>query len=79
MLGEFLVTFLFLLIIECVAVNKNRTGDQNEMMIVGALLTSFSATALIYSFADVSGSHFNPSVTFAVMVTGKMSWKKVML
>ncbi len=37
---------------------------------------SFIAVAVIYSFADISGAHFNPAVTFATVVTGKMTWKK---
>lgn len=28
---------------------------------------------MIYSFADVSGAHFNPAVTVATMATGKTS------
>lgn len=38
---------------------------------VGALGAGFSAVALIYSFADVSGANFNPSVTFATILTRK--------
>jgi glycerol uptake facilitator-like aquaporin len=38
-----------------------------------------ASVALIYSFADVSGAHFNPAVTFATIITGKMSVRKGIL
>ena len=47
-----------------------------EALVVSALTTGFCSVALIYSFADVSGAHFNPAVTFATIVTGKTSIAK---
>jgi len=44
--------------------------------IIGAVGTAFSAIALIYSFADISGAHFNPAVTFACWLTKKTSNRK---
>jgi glycerol uptake facilitator-like aquaporin len=44
-----------------------------------AIVTGFVAVATIYSFADVSGAHFNPAVTFATVVTRKTSVKKGLL
>lgn len=71
------MTTLFLFIVCAVAINLNRTGHaDSESLVVGALATGFSAIALIYSFADVSGAHFNPAVTFATMVTRKTSVAK---
>jgi glycerol uptake facilitator-like aquaporin len=68
-LGEFLCTYLFLLIVEAIVINSSRAGQKDAL--IGAVGTAFSSIALIYSFADVSGAHFNPSVTFATMVTRK--------
>ncbi|KAJ3123868.1 hypothetical protein HK100_011455 [Physocladia obscura] len=73
--GEGLVTFLFLFIVEATAVNNGRQ-ENPENLVLGALSTALCSVALIYSFADVSGAHFNPAVTFAVIVTGKTSLKK---
>ncbi|KND00014.1 uncharacterized protein SPPG_04360 [Spizellomyces punctatus DAOM BR117] len=73
--GEGLCTFLFLFIVEAVAVNNGRQ-EQPENLTLGAVATAFCSIALIYSFADVSGAHFNPAVTFATMVTGKVSLRK---
>ena len=58
-----------------VGVNNGRQ-ESPENLVLGALCTALSAVALIYSFADVSGAHFNPAVTFATMVTGKVSLRK---
>ncbi len=75
MFGEGLVTFLFLFIVEAVSINNGRQ-EIPENLVLGALSTAFCAIALIYSFADVSGAHFNPAVTFATFVTGKTSIRK---
>ena len=63
------------------AVRANSTTGQvvtafGENFVLGAISSAFVSVALIYSFADVSGAHFNPAVTFATMVTGKTSIKK---
>lgn len=76
-LGEVTVTAMFMFIVCAVGLNTNRAGHKDsEMMIVSAVCTGFSAVALIYSFADVSGAHFNPAVTFATIVTGKTTIAK---
>jgi aquaporin related protein len=75
--GEFLVTTLFLFVVCAVGINLSRSNHaQSEGLVVGALATGFCSVALIYSFADVSGAHFNPAVTFATIVTGKTTVAK---
>jgi glycerol uptake facilitator-like aquaporin len=39
--------------------------ESGQRVFLGCLGTSFTLIALIYSFSDVSGAHFNPAVTFA--------------
>ncbi len=74
-----LVTTLFLFIVCAVGLNVIRSGHaESESLVVGALTTGFASVALIYSFADVSGAHFNPAVTFATIVTGKTTVAKGM-
>jgi len=72
-LGELLCTFLFIYIVCATAANFERVNTNNNYNnpVVGALCTGFASVALIYSFADVSGAHFNPAVTFATIVTRK--------
>ncbi|KAJ3195495.1 hypothetical protein HK101_011931 [Irineochytrium annulatum] len=77
-LGEGLVTFLFLFIVEATGVNNGRQ-ENPENLVLGAISTAFCSVALIYSFADVSGAHFNPAVTWATIVAGKTSIKKGLL
>jgi hypothetical protein len=76
-LGEGLCTFLFLFIVMATHVNDVRSHT-NDSLVLGAISTGFASIALIYSFADVSGAHFNPAVTFATVVTGKTSLAKGM-
>lgn len=73
--GEGLVSFLFFFIVMATAVNNGRQ-ESPENLVLGALSTALCSVALIYSFADVSGAHFNPAVTFATIVTGKTSVRK---
>ncbi|KAG5462246.1 MAG: aquaporin-like protein [Olpidium bornovanus] len=77
-LGEGVCTFLFMFIVMGVGINNERS-ETHEGLVLGAISTAFTSVALIYSFADVSGAHFNPAVTFATMVTGKVSVRKGLL
>jgi len=74
-LGEMLCTFLFIYIVCATSANFVRLNTVNNP-VVGALCTGFASVALIYSFADVSGAHFNPAVTFATIVTRKTGLAK---
>jgi len=73
--GELLCTFLFIYIVCATQANFIRLNTVNNP-VVGALSTGFASVALIYSFADVSGAHFNPAVTFATIVTRKTGLTK---
>jgi len=74
-LGEMLCTFLFVYIVCATQANFVRLNTVNNP-VVGALSTGFASVALIYSFADVSGAHFNTAVTFATVVTRKTGLTK---
>jgi len=75
LLGEMLCTFLFIYIVCATAANFIRLNTVNNP-VVGALSTGFASVALIYSFADISGAHFNPAVTFATIITRKTGLTK---
>jgi len=72
--GELLCTTLFIFIVCATSYNYHRQKNQyTSEPLIGAIATGFSSVALIYSFADVSGANFNPAVTFATYVTGKIN------
>jgi len=75
-LGEFLATFLFLYIAMAVPYNMSKLDTPINNPATSAIAVSFIAVGVIYSFADISGAHFNPAVTFAVYVTGKTNFTK---
>jgi hypothetical protein len=62
-LGELLCTTLFLFIVMAAGVSFARSQELRRVEatnpVVAAISTGFCAVALIYSFADVSGAHFN--------------------
>jgi len=69
-----LATFMFLYVAMAVPWNLRRIGVDNPTS--EAIAVAFNGVAVIYSFADISGAHFNPAVTFATIVTGKTTWRK---
>eukprot|EP01012_Entosiphon_sulcatum_P049476 TRINITY_DN6809_c0_g1_i1.p2 TRINITY_DN6809_c0_g1~~TRINITY_DN6809_c0_g1_i1.p2 ORF type:complete len:329 (-),score=62.19 TRINITY_DN6809_c0_g1_i1:842-1789(-) len=77
-LAEHLVTFLFLFIVMAASLNLHRLS-LDKTGTASAIVTGFAAVALIYAFADVSGAHFNPAVTFATIVMRKTSIPKGLL
>jgi len=72
--GELLCTFIFLYIAMAVPWNMGRLKVDNPN--TEAVAVAFNGVSNIYSFADISGAHFNPAVTFATVVTGKTTWRK---
>lgn len=74
-LGEGLCTFMFLFVVCATHVNHVLVQSADTLTL-SAISTGFCAIALVYSFADVSGAHFNPAVTVATMVTRKTSLSK---
>lgn len=56
--------------------SKSSCGRRQRLIRAAPVVTAFIAVGVIYSFADVSGAHFNPAVTIATMATGKTSATK---
>ena len=74
-LGELTGTTLFLFSVEIIAYHAS-SYSADAGALIGTLGTTFLSIALIYSFADVSGAHFNPAVTIGTMVGRKTSLVK---
>jgi len=77
-LGEFFATAMFVFMILSAVIHFSRSQDLHNTThiinpVVGGVSTAFAACVVAYSFADISGAHFNPAVTFATVVTFKMS------
>lgn len=78
--GEFMCTLLFLTPIFCTVANAKANGwssDVSNLMV--ALVGGFQAVAVSFAFSSVSGAHFNPSVSLALWLTGKLSNRKVVV
>jgi glycerol uptake facilitator protein len=51
-------------------------GSSSALLVV-ALAHGLALMVGIYAFAGVSGAHFNPTVTFALAVSGRLPWRDV--
>jgi glycerol uptake facilitator-like aquaporin len=51
-------------------------GNVALALLANALATGAGLTALILTFASVSGAHFNPVVTLVEAMEGRMSWPR---
>lgn len=52
-------------------------GNPAVMLLVNTLSTGAALIALIYSFAPISGAHFNPVITLALASRYSFGWKEV--
>lgn len=82
-LGELLCTTLFLFIVMAAGVSFARSQELRRVEatnpVVAAISTGFCAVALIYSFADVSGAHFNARHSFPLILFFWLSSRVVYL
>jgi len=75
-LSEYLGTFILLFVgTGSVIVNQHTNGALGLPGI--AAVWGFVIIALIYSFGDLSGAHFNPAVSIAFAVDHRFAWKEV--
>lgn len=77
MIGEFICTFIFFVSVMGANLNFTRLNvDPSTSIVANALVSAFAAIGIVYSFADISGAHFNPAVTFSTWVSRKTSNRK---
>ena len=79
--GEFMCTLLFLTPIFGAVGNyslfTNISGS--TIVMIAAFVSGFQAVAVAFTFSSVSGAHFNPAISWALWLTGKLSNRKVFL
>jgi len=75
-LAEFVGTFGLLLAVGGAAVFSLGQLDPTRVVLV-SLSVGLGLIGLIYTFGDISGGHFNPAVTIAAWVAGRMPAKDV--
>lgn len=69
--AEFLATLLFVL----VGCSSTLSGNQVNI----AFCFGLGIAALVWIFGDVSGGHINPAVTFAMLMTRRISLVRAIL
>jgi glycerol uptake facilitator-like aquaporin len=75
-LSEFIGScFLVMIIVGSGLMAENMTNDTAVMLIANTIATGAGLFVLITVFADVSGAHFNPFVSIAMTITGKLKKK----
>jgi aquaporin NIP len=76
LLAEFLGTFV-LVFAGCGAIVIDRTSGGAITHAGVALTFGLVVLAMIHTFGDVSGAHFNPAVTTAFAAAGRFPWREV--
>lgn len=75
--GEFMCTFIFFTTVFAILVNAHKSKWSADLTtVVSAFNASFQGVAVMFAFSSVSGAHFNPSISFALWLTGKLSNRK---
>lgn len=70
--SEFLSTFIFLFAVFATGINFTRSAANVVGIVLGGAITGFAAVCVLAAFGDISGAHFNPAVTFAALIGGKI-------
>jgi glycerol uptake facilitator-like aquaporin len=52
-------------------------GNVAIALLANTLATGAALVALIFTFGEISGSHFNPAVSLAVAWRGGLAWREV--
>ncbi|TBU02025.1 aquaporin [Hamiltosporidium magnivora] len=70
-LAEMTISFGFGFAVYSAIIGSTLTEQPSTPVIVG-LTVALSSVALIYTFVDITIAHFNPAITFAAIVAGKI-------
>ncbi len=78
LLSKYLAEFIGTMLLVCAIVGSgimatNLTTDVGLQLLINAISTVLTLGLLIYVFAEISGSHFNPAVTLIACAQGKVN------
>jgi glycerol uptake facilitator-like aquaporin len=75
--GEFAATFIYYFCVFGSLANGYQNQWSSEILDVAvAIVAAFASIAVIYTFSNVSGAIFNPAISLAFWLTGKLSNRK---
>lgn len=79
LLAEFIGTFALVFVGAAVVAALSVTENGSGAVVVPALGHGLIITGMVYALGAVSGGHFNPAVTAAMLVAGKIDVMKTIL
>jgi MIP family channel proteins len=78
-IAEAVGTFLFFFVGAGSVVLATHAGEAGPGLVGIALAHGLALAVLVSAFGAISGGHFNPAVTVAVRLAGKMEWSNAVL
>jgi len=79
LVAEAVGTFLFFFVGAGAVVLTTHSGDGSPGLVGVALAHGLALAVLVSALGAVSGAHFNPAVTVAVRLAGKIEWRQAVL
>ena len=65
--------FLLLIVVGSGIMGENLTENKGVGLLANSIATAFGLIVLIWTFGPYSGAHFNPAVSFVMMLLGKLT------
>ena len=65
--------FLLLIVVGSGIMGENLTENKGVVLLANSIATAFGLIVLIWTFGPYSGAHFNPAVSFVMMLLGKLA------
>ena len=65
--------FLLLIVVGSGIMGENLTENKGVVLLANSIATAFGLIVLIWTFGPYSGAHFNPAVSFIMMLLGKLT------
>jgi len=65
--------FLLLIVVGSGIMGENLTENKGVVLLANSIATAFGLIVLIWTFGSYSGAHFNPAVSFVMMLLGKLT------